>query len=223
MEGRLGCYDTAEGCDCSGGESLCTDNGFICCQVDFGIFACRASLAGCLCDGPEDSAGCGDGLLCCGREAGGDFLCQPDSEGCFCDPSSPDVSAYCGVEKRCCATPGDQPRCHTDPTGCPCAAAGYNPDECGISAAFCCDRGEGMRCGPAEGCPCDNHPFCGEGYVCCSRELSGSSARLCRNNACYCRCAQMPSSDCRYLGQDLYCIDWVPMTEDYCGNPLVCW
>jgi hypothetical protein len=221
--GILGCYDTADGCDCSGNEALCTDNGYICCQVDLGIFACRASLAGCLCDGPGDSAGCGAGLLCCGTVSGGDFLCQPDSEGCFCDPASPDVSTYCGAGKRCCGKPDDLPRCHSDPSGCPCATAGYTADECGVTSPFCCDRGEGLRCGPAEECECGNHPFCGAGYVCCTRELTTDRTRRCHNNACYCQCSQMPGTDCKYLSQDLVCIDYIPLTEPYCGNPLVCW
>jgi len=221
--GYLGCFDTAEGCDCSGGETLCTSRGLVCCQADFGVFACRVSPAGCLCDGPEDSARCGGGLLCCGTVAGEDFLCQPDSEGCFCDPASPSVSEYCGEGKRCCGKPGDQPRCHSDPSGCPCAVAGYNADECGLISPFCCDRGEGLRCGPAEGCECGNHPYCGAGYVCCSREYTGDSTRRCHNNACYCFCAQMPEANCRYLGQDLSCIDYIPTTDSYCGNPLECW
>jgi len=223
MGGIPACRDSAEGCDCAGDEALCTDRGMVCCQADFGVFACRASLAGCLCDGPEDSASCGEGLLCCGTTTGGDFLCQPDSEGCFCNPASPDVAGFCGETRQCCGKPGDQPRCHTDTSGCACAVAGYNSAECGTVSAFCCDRGEGLRCGPAEGCECGNHPFCGAGYVCCTREYAADRTMRCHNNACYCLCAQMPSADCRYLGQDLYCIDIVPMTDPYCGNPAVCW
>lgn len=249
--GLLGCYESAEGCDCSESAEICTGQDLYCCEVDYGSRLCRTDTAGCYCSGPEDTWTCAAGQICCAQNTTGPYFCSVDSEGCFCIPGTPEAAEFCGSERICC-NKGDHYRCYADTSNCECSVEGANTAECGPFTSLCCERGGGdLRCvGSPEGCGCATSAAICEGLVCCEREgrwqCVGDPEGCVCNDHVYCgdgyvccdRVAFIDADDVKECHRSgCYCIcshmpagncgvlgeDLWCLLDNYCGNPLVCW
>jgi|GEM_PF-3258041 len=249
-EGNLGCFTDATDCDCGVSESICSNQGMFCCEVESGKHVCRENLEGCLCSDPYNPQSCGGNMICCKTEPSLPYRCAISSIGCICDKSNPSASSYCGSGNICCSK-GDYSRCvpETESQDCLCTVRGFDPAECGNVKSYCCARDSGMKCGESmEGCFCSEvgDSFCGS-LSCCDKEgkfICVSNPDGCECNSNFdcgsggffcCRKYYENRKFCHTNQCDCDCDDfpnkscgnfwdgWSCDIWGYCDNAFVCW